>query len=193
MGLAKIKTQWTVEEYLAAEMTSDLKHEFVSGQIYAIAGASSAHGKLVNAFATELTNFLRDKNCDVYTADMKVAVSPQVYYYPDVLVTCEGIPDNSYISESPGLIIEVLSPSTERTDRYEKKREYQFVAGLREYVIVAQDKIQIEVYRHQNAGEPWQCEIYTEAEQEIFFASVGVKILMAEIYRRINFESSNNE
>ncbi len=193
MGLPRKKTYVSVEAYLASEQERPTRREYVDGQIFDMAGASAAHNRIAGNIYLKLTAALAEKKCDAFISDMKVRVSPLIYYYPDVVVTCESLPDNAYACEQPALIFEVLSPSTARIDRYEKLREYQHLIGLIEYAIVSQDEIKIELYRHDNVSEPWQCEIYSEPEQEICFTSVGVKILVSEIYRRVSFDADVNE
>lgn len=189
MGFAKAKPHWTVEEYLAFEKTSPIRHEYVSGQLYAMAGGTKNHNRIVLDLAGVLNRKLNRSGCEAFTSDVKVYVNPEVYYYPDVV--CEELTENEeeedYLAENPILLVEVLSKSTQRTDRFEKMREYQFLPSLREYVLIEQTHYQVEVYRHAAAGESWQKDIYTEPEQEIFLASVKASFTLAEIYARVRF------
>ncbi|MBS1807672.1 MAG: Uma2 family endonuclease [Acidobacteria bacterium] len=196
MGLAKAKTHWTVEEYLAFEKTSPVKHEYVSGQIYAMAGTSKNHNRIALNLANSLNNKLQGSSCEAFAFDIKVYVNPEIYYYPDVIVACEELVDNeeeNYIAENPSVLVEVISPSTQRTDRFEKMREYQFLPSLREYVLIEQTHYQVEVYRHAAAGEVWQKEIYTDPAQEVFLASVNVSFTLAEIYARVRFGAASED
>ncbi len=199
MGFAQAKTYWTVEEYLAYEKTSPIRHEYVSGQLYAMAGGTKNH----NRITIDLAGFLNRKfvqqglSCEAFTSDVKVYVHPEVYYYPDVVVTCEELTEDEeeddYIAETPVLLVEVLSKTTQRTDRFEKMREYQFLPSLREYVIIEQTHYQVEVYRHATAGEAWQKEVYTEPVQEVFLASVNTSFTLAEIYARVRLGANSEE
>lgn len=193
MDLAQKITVLTVAEYLALERTSEVRHEFIDGQTYAMAGGTINHNRLTMNFGSLLNHRMSGNGCEAFTENVVVKISEAVYYYPDVVVTCDAIAGGAYVLEYPVLIVEVLSKSTEKIDRREKKKEYQFVAGLREYVIVAQDQIRIEVYRHDNAGEMWQGEVYSDPEQEISFASIGVKVKVSEIYQRVSFSSRSQE
>lgn len=177
----------SVEGYLASEKEWPIRREYVAGQVYAMSGGSSNHNRVAVNLSTQLFNSLASSDCEVFINDLKVRVSATVFYYPDIVVTCENLPGKAYFCEQPRLIVEILSPSTERTDRNEKMREYQQMASLHEYVLIAQDQIRVEVYRHENAGEPWQKEIYTELAQEAFFESIDLKVKLAEIYRRVHF------
>jgi Uma2 family endonuclease len=120
MGLAKVKTKISVEDYLAGEETSPVKYEYVYGEVYAMAGTSDKHNIIALNIASALNNHLRDSPCQPFMGDIKVRVSPHVYYYPDVLVSCEQNPENPYFRNEPILIVEVLSPSTQEIDRREK-------------------------------------------------------------------------
>jgi Uma2 family endonuclease len=196
MGLANAKSSWTVEEYLAFEKTSPVKHEYVSGQLYAMAGTSKNHNRIAMDLASRLNAQLRQSPCEAFALDIKVYVNPEVYYYPDVIVLCEELAtdeEDDYIAENPSVLVEVISPSTARTDRYEKMREYQFLASLREYVIIEQTYYQVEVYRHAAADEAWQKEVYTEPDQEVLLASVNASFTLAEIYARVRFGTAPEE
>ncbi len=120
MGLAKLKTKISVEDYLTGETVSSVKYEYVYGEVYAMAGTSDNHNRIVGNLYAALLNHLRSSRCEPSMGDIKVRVSPDVYCYPDVLVSCEENPENSYFRKEPILIIEVLSPSTQEIDRREK-------------------------------------------------------------------------
>ena len=197
MGFARVKPNWTVEEYLAFEKTSPIRHEYVSGQLYAMAGGTKNHNRIALDLAGVLNHKLKSSGCEAFVADVKVYVHPEVYYYPDVVVTCEELTEDQeeddYIAGNPALLVEVLSKTTQRTDRFEKMREYQFLPSLREYLIIEQTHYQVEVYRHTAAGEAWEKEIYTVPEQEVFLASVNASFTLAEIYARVRFRANSEE
>lgn len=197
MVLARSKEFWTVEEYLELEKKSPVKHEYVDGQIYAMSGASKNHNRIAGNLLIDFNQQLSEGKCEVFIGEIKVRVRPTLYYYPDLIVVCDPLSgvesEDEYIADSPTLIVEVLSKSTARTDRTEKMNEYQKLISLREYVLVSQDQIKVEVYRHSYAGEPWQKEIYTEPTQEAFFESIDLKIKLAEIYRRVQFSAISEE
>ena len=193
MGLAQKITALTVDEYLALEEASNIRHEFVDGYIHAMAGGTLNHNRISMDFGTLLNDRMMGKNCEAFVENIIVKISAAIYYYPDVVVAYDEIDGHESVIHNPVLVVEVLSKSTEKIDRREKMIEYQMVSGLREYAIVTQDKMQIEVYRHDNAGEAWEGEIYTEPEQEVLFASVGVKMLVSEIYKRVKFDVNINE
>jgi Uma2 family endonuclease len=166
----------SVDEYLAGEQVSEIRHEFIDGQVYAMGGASRAHGLIVNALAFALTPAARKKGCQLFTSDMKVRLDfsgKQVFYYPDVVLSCHPDDRQAYYSTRPCLIIEVLSDSTERVDRREKMLAYQTLPSLLEYVLVAQDTPRVEVYRR---AQDWQGEYYTSGEFRLDCLELSVAV-----------------
>ncbi len=197
MGFAQAKPHWTVEEYLAFEKTSPVRHEYVSGQLYARVGGTKKHHRIANDLGVTLNRQFAQRRhpYEAFASDVKVHVNPEVYYYPDVVVACEELAEDEdeYIAENPVLLVEVLSKRTQRTDRYEKMREYQFLPSLREYLLIEQTHYQVEVYRHTAAGEAWQKEVYTALEQEVVLASVKTSFTLAESYARVRFGANSEE
>ena len=120
MGLAKLKTKISAEEYLESEKLSPIRREYLFGEMYPLADSNDNHNRIVGNVAAYLSTHLRDSRYENFVRDMKVRVSPHVYYYPDILVSCEENPENPYFRNEPILIVEVLSPSTENIDRREK-------------------------------------------------------------------------
>jgi Uma2 family endonuclease len=194
MGLPKPKEYWTVEEYLELEKTSPVRHEYVDGEIYAMAGESKNHNRITGRVFSILDQHLAGGPCEAFIENVKGKVRPPLYYYPDVVVTCEPAAvvedDDDYIINDPVLIVEVLSKSTARTDRIEKLHEYKNLPNLREYVIISQYYIQVEVYRRQNVGEDWTKQVYSGLQSEIHFDSIGVKVSLADIYKRVRFSEN---
>lgn len=174
----------SVAEYLEAETESPVRHEYVDGQIFAMAGASDRHNRVSINLTSKLDDKLGDGACEVFMSDMKVWVSESVFYYPDVVVACDGPGADEYYRKQPRLIIEVSSPSTERIDRSEKLVAYKQVKSLKEYVIVSQDRVRVEVFRRAR-GDRWNWEVLTELSDELRFESVGLTLTLAEVYRRV--------
>jgi len=190
MSLLKLKTKISVEDYLESEKNSALKREFVDGEVYAMAGASDNHARVAGDIYTALAIHLRTSPCEPFASDIKVRVSRKVYYYPDILVSCEQSPEDAHYRNEPVLIIEVTSPSTARTDRSEKLLYYLQMPSLLEYVVVDQHKMNVEVHRRQNAGD-WITYYFNEPDDEIEFKSVELTLPITEIYRRVKFEKRN--
>ncbi len=187
MGLLKLKTKTSVEDYLETEKISPVKREFVKGEVYAMAGTSDKHNLITGDLYAALLTHLRDSDCQPFFGDIKVRVTKNVYYYPDVLVSCEEDPENPYFRNAPILIIEVTSPSTETTDRREKLLFYQQMPSVQEYVIVSQAKIGVEIHRRQPDGR-WITYYFDHEDKEIELQSVGLTVALAEIYRRVRFD-----
>jgi Uma2 family endonuclease len=179
----------SIAAYLASEKDSPVRHEYVDGQLYAKAGASDRHNRMALNLASRLDGHLNGGPCDVFIADMKVIVDPAVYYYPDVVVTCDPPGGDPYMRTQPHLLIEVVSPSTERIDRHEKAFAYRRVPSLQEYVLVLQDRMQVEVYRRQS-GDEWTREIFTQPEELVHFASVGLTLRVSDLYRNVRWSGS---
>jgi Uma2 family endonuclease len=170
------------EDYLAGELASEIKHEYVGGQVYAMTGGTPNHVKISGNLHAQLWNFLRGKSCDVYQSDMKVKSSEEKYRYPDVLVTCSEI-EGSY-TDSPVIIVEVLSSSTRRVDGTIKRLEYLNIPTLKEYLLIEQDFVDVEVCRKENG---WKSDHYFLGD-EVHLASVGFTISVEEIYERVQNE-----
>jgi len=188
MGYAKLKTKISVEDYLAGEEISSVKYEYIYGEVYAMAGTSDNHNRIAGSIYAALHNHLRDSACEPFSGDIKVRVNPEVYYYPDVLVSCEGNPENPYFRNKPVLIIEVLSPSTQEIDRREKLLFHQQMPSVQEYTVVEQEKMHVEIHRRQPDGR-WITYYFNEnADEEIEFQSVEMTLTLGEIYRRVKFD-----
>ena len=188
MGLAKLKTKISVEDYLAGEEISPAKHEYVYGEVYAMAGTSDNHNRIVNNIVARLVFHLQNSLCEPFSGDIKVKVSQAVYYYPDVLVSCEQNPESPYFRNEPILIVEVISPSTQEIDRREKLLFYQQMPSVQEYVVVEQQKMSVEIHRRQADGR-WITYYFNQNDDgEIEFQSVGLTMTLDDIYRRVRFE-----
>ncbi len=142
MTLSQFQPYISIEEYLQAEKSSPIKHEYIQGQIYAMAGASDAHVTITANLVALLRNHIRGTGCRLYVADMKARIeSLDIFYYPDIMVTFDSRDTQfEYFKRYPSLIIEVLSPSTEALDRGDKFSDYQELDTLQEYVLVSQNK-----------------------------------------------------
>ncbi len=190
MGLPKLKTKISVEDYLEGEKNSLVKHEYVDGEVYAMAGTSDKHNLIAGDIYTALVIHLRNSPCQPFSSDIKVRATSKVYYYPDILVTCEESPESSYFRNEPILIIEVTSSSTEKIDRREKLLFYRQMPSVQEYVIVDQHKMNVEIHRRQENGS-WITYYFNESDDVIELKSVELTLPIIEIYRRVKFEKRN--
>lgn len=148
MSALKQSVRMSVEEYLAFEEQSEERHEYLDGYIRAMASESTAHNLIGQNIVLQLRNRLRGSGCQPFFTNLKVWIEARNrFYYPDALVTCQPEGMHSYFQNHPSVIFEVLSPSTELKDRREKLSAYFTLPSLREYVLVAQDEIRVEIYR----------------------------------------------
>lgn len=191
MGLVKLKTKISVTDYLEGEKFSSVKHEYVEGEVYAMAGTSDNHNRIAGNIHSILLNHLRDSICEPFFGDIKVRSTQNVFYYPDVLVSCEENPESPYFRNQPILIIEVTSTSTEHIDRREKLLFYQQMPSVLEYVVIDQYRMSVEVHRRQNDGR-WITYYFNEPSEEVEFSSVELTLPITEIYRRVSFEPNAN-
>ncbi len=191
MGLPKLKTKISVRDYLAGEKISPVKHEYVEGEVYEMAGASDKHNMIAGDIYAALLIHLRDSNYQPFFGDIKVRVTSKVYYYPDVLVSCEKNPEDAHFRNSPVLIIEVTSPSTANVDRREKLLFYQQMPSVIEYAVVDLHKINIELHRRQTNGS-WITYYFDHEDKEVEFQSINLTTQISEIYRRVRFNNNAN-
>lgn len=193
MGLAKPKIKIGVEDYLNGENSSETRHEFIYGEVFAMSGASDRHNRIATNIGYRIDRHLENSRCETFIENLKLKADMQTFYYPDVMVACDKQPKSAYFREEPILLVEILSPSTERTDRHEKLAVYKNIPTLQEYLIVSQDKIFVEVHRRVSDSENWQTEIYDEIDAEISLGSIDFSLTLAEIYRRVNFQNLTDE
>lgn len=144
----------SADEYLKGEQHSDIKHEYIAGQVFAMAGASEAHVTIAGNLFSLLRSHVRGSPCRVYISDMKVRVdSADSFFYPDVLVTCSAADGTERLMKrDPSLIVEVLSDSTAAFDRGAKFAHYRHLPSLTEYVLIEPERMTIDVFRRNDDG-----------------------------------------
>ncbi|MEZ5451953.1 MAG: Uma2 family endonuclease [Thiothrix sp.] len=175
------------QDYLEAEKHSEIRYEYVDGQVYAMAGASKRHGEIAVNISTAFRIAARQSPCKVYASDVKVRVAGRkTYYYPDVLVGCEPDEADDYYLEKPCLIVEVLSDSTEKRDRREKLLAYMNIPTLRAYLLVAQDKPEVELFYREPEGN-WWVETFNGLEASITLPCPEATLTLADVYEGIMF------
>jgi len=181
-------TRYTPEQYLEMERAAETKSEYYHGEIFAMAGASEDHITIVFNIGRAIGNQILDRPCRGYASEMKVQVGA-AYYYPDFVAVCG---DRDFLDKrkdalmNPNVIIEVLSPSTEAYDRGLKWLEYRRTASLREYVLIAQDAMRVELYVRQD-GDHWLLSILADPDAILSLESIGCAIPLRDIYRNIDF------
>ena len=175
----------TPEAYLAAERGAEFRSEYVDGEISTMSGGSRTRSSLISRVAHELEGALEDGPCTVTVTELRLQVaSGRAYLYPDLMVSCRENPDdpNDMIT-NPAVVVEVLSPSTERWNRVGKFALYREVETVREYVLVSQDEMRVEWYTRRADGE-W---VYREAngpEGVCRLEMLGVTLSLERIYRK---------
>lgn len=173
----------TREEFLSGERISDVKHQLIDGQAYAMAGAGINHQRICTNVVSEFRHHLKGSSCEALSADMLVNVGED-FYYPDVMVVRDFDQKEPYFTQTPVIIVEVLSDSTSRIDRTVKRLAYQSLPSLKEYVLIEQNFVSIEVMRK---SCDWQGSHYTTGD-EVYFESIDLTLSVAEIYERVQNE-----
>jgi Uma2 family endonuclease len=172
----------SVEDYLAGELKSEIRHEYIGGLVYAMAGTSSEHNIICQNLLIALRSHLRGKPCRVFMESIKLRLrtaDEEVFYYPDLIVTCDPRDTERYFTRFPKVIIEVLSPDTERIDRREKFSSYTQIESLEEYILVAQDQTEVTVFRR--AGN-WRPEVVNQPQQQVRLESLDFTLSLSAIY-----------
>lgn len=175
------------EEYLAQEDRSSIKHEYIRGYVYAMAGASDIHVTIALNMASALRSHPRGGGCLPYISDMKVWIeTAKIFYYPDVMVTCdERDRELRNFKQYPCLIVEVLSDSTEGLDRGDKFSDYQELETLQEYVLISQKRQRVECFRRNPEGL-WVLYTYHQG-MSVHLSSVDLTIPIDAIYEDVIF------
>ena len=174
------------EEYLSAERQQTDKHEWYQGECFAMAGGTRWHNLLASRILAELVRHLDGKQCTPYMADLRLLIEAHRHYvYPDVMVICN---EAAYLADDMAkdaeIVVEVLSAGTESYDRGQKFLHYQSVPSLREYVLVSQEIMQVEIYRRRQDGK-WEYERLTRPEELLLFETVGCSVTLAVLYRGV--------
>ncbi|MGE0822514.1 MAG: Uma2 family endonuclease [Candidatus Binatia bacterium] len=181
--------RYTPEHYLALERQAQHRSEYINGSIFAMAGASRQHNLIAGNIFGELRAQLRGRPCEVYINDMRVKVSVTgLYTYPDVIALCgEPTFEDAHVDTllNPSVIVEVLSDSMEAYDRGEKFAHYRRLESLRDYVLIAQDKVRVEHYVRQ--GEQWVLSEASALSSTVPLSSISCEVTLRDIYERVEF------
>jgi Uma2 family endonuclease len=182
---------YTPAEYLAREDAAEYKSEYYRGEIFAMAGGSINHNRIVGNLHGKLNRAILNKNCEAFMNEMKVWIeAEQLFTYPDILVIC-GKPqfyqDRDDIITNPLLIIEILSDSTKNYDRGEKFKFYRSILSLKEYVLIDQYTIHVEQFYLESPGK-WIFTEYREADNVLKLVSVDFQVVLKELYERVEFK-----
>ncbi|MCB1179598.1 MAG: Uma2 family endonuclease [Leptospiraceae bacterium] len=179
----------SLEEYFKIEESSEEKHEFYRGEIYAMSGAKRKHNLIVSNLIITFGNFFKSKPCEVYPSDMRVQIDEFNHYtYPDVSLVC----GKSILNEkettliNPNVIIEVLSESTEKYDRGKKFQAYRNIPSLQNYILVSSEYKQIEVFT-KSENNTW---ILSEpdSEKKVFISAIDFSLNLEDVYDKVEIE-----
>ncbi len=176
----------TVEEYLKLEVESVVHHEYIAGQAYATVTNTEKRKIMTGNILARLRGYLLGKNCRVFSSEMKVKIEAlDVFYHPDIFVTCDPSDREKLFKVNPSLIVEIISPETERIHRNEKLMNYQQIKSLEEYVLISETEQKVDIYRKYN-HQTWFLEklIITDIMK---LSSVGLEMAIADVYEDVEF------
>src|SRR5215470_4129511 len=206
MSLPQTQIRYTEDQYLSMERESEERHEYLDGQIYAMAGESPEHGAICTNLIVDIGLQVRGTPCQAFTKDMKVRSGPLprrrysqkgLYSYPDLVIVCgevQFLDKNRDVLINPKVIIEVSSPTTEAFDRGEKFRRYRtFNQSLTDYLVVAQNRPSNEHFSRQENGLWVIAASVVELSESVHIASVDCALPLVEVYDRIGFPEKKEE
>lgn len=182
----------TIEEYVQIQQENGRKYEYHNGAIFAMAGGSYNHSTISgNIFFRVMSELLKKKpECKSHNSDLMLHIlATNTILYPDGMIICPPVKRSTRYKEAvtnPSVIIEVLSPSTESYDRGDKFHFYRQIPTLQEYILVSQDKKQVEVFRN-TGGNDWNIQRYDESNETFPIESVGIELVLEELYLNVDF------
>lgn len=181
----------TAEEYLHWEKRQELRYEYCDGDILAMTGGTKGHNRLALNLYSALENRVEKDGCEINVSDVKVQVNEgRSYRYPDLIVSCdERDKEEAEFYRFPKLIVEVLSPSTESTDRDDKFQEYIQIPTLEEYVLISAKRMQVECFRR-GEGRMWLYFPYKTGDR-VSIASMDVEVSIEQLYRNVRLEPTD--
>jgi len=192
-AVAYNKMKYTIEEYLAKEKESDIKHEYYQGEIFAMAGVGLPHNIIFSNLFGSISSFLKGKSCRPFGSDFRVHI-PQntLFTYPDISIVCGEITTRENDDENllnPTVIIEILSPSTRSYDKGKKFSLYQQIPSLKEYILVDSEALEAEAWFIYPDGY-WGLKEYTKKEEQLLIQTIGLLLPLTDIYEDTKFLNS---
>lgn len=188
MSTVRHKESISVDDYLAGELVSQVKHEYVDGVVYAMVGARNVHTLIASNALGVLYGQLRGKKCRPFNSDTKIRIQLPThsrFYYPDASVVCRPNPPADSFQDAPVVIVEVLSRSTRRLDIGEKKDAYLTISSLAVYLLVEQDEPRVTAYRRTERG--FVTEVYDGMTAIIPLPEIEAQLPLAELYEAVEF------
>jgi Uma2 family endonuclease len=181
----------TIDEYLAGELTSPVKHEYAGGYVYAMAGARNVHNTIAVSFVSLMHAQLRGRPCQPFNSDTKVRVRLAAhtrFYYPDGMVVCEPNPANDTFQDQPVVIAEVISDATRRIDEGEKRDAYLTIPTLSAYLLIESDSPRVVVYERSERG--FVAHLYEGLDAVIPLPAIGAQLALADLFDRVDFSAA---
>jgi len=179
------------EEYLTVERKSEIRHEYLDGEVFAMAGASREHNQISANIVRVLGNQLLERPCSVFSSDMKVKIREiEKYTYPDIVVVCgeEAFEDeNNDVLLNPVVIMEILSDSTEAYDRGDKFAHYQLLGSLAEYLLISQYSCRVERFARRDDAT-WIYSKYQNLEDVVVIEAAGCQLPVSGIYGKVRLD-----
>lgn len=193
MSSAVRRKSWiSPEEYLENELTSEVRHEYYAGEVFPLhgevegmAGASVEHNRIAGNIFRHLSNHLDGHRCEAFMNDMKThveTIGDEWFYYPDVMVNCDPAGQRKYFCDTPSVIVEVLSPYSQRRDKVEKRNAYEKIPTLHTYVLVEQERRELTVFRRE--GETFRRELLPEEGDALRLPELDFSLSLDAIYAR---------
>ena len=176
----------SVDDYLAGELDSEVRHEYAGGYIYAMAGARNVHNRIAGAWYGSLYVQLRGKPCEPFNSDTKVRIrfpTHTRFYYPDGMVVCQPNPAEDTFQDHPVVIAEVVSETTRRIDEGEKREAYLTIPTIMAYLVIETDSPRVVVHRRTESG--FIAEAYEGPAAVIPLDAIEAELPLAELYERV--------
>lgn len=191
MGEIKLEERkYTIEEYFALVEEEAGKYEYFHGNIFALAGGSINHLRIQRNCIVLLDTMLKGTDCEVLFETMRLEIHPkEVHFYPDLMIHCDKDRLDKYAVKFPSLIIEVLSNSTEAKDRKEKFEAYLKIPTLKNYLLISQNEVKIEIFGARENGKGWTYDRFESIEDSISLPALNLNLKVSEIYADIMFDN----
>ena len=188
MILATADNRISREDYLQGELASEIRREYVAGNVYAMSGGTLNHQRIAGNFMRVAGNQLAGKSCFPTGSDFKLLVplggGEEAFYYPDGMIICVPVPGNALFTDSPSVILEVLSPTTRSNDEVQKFRDYLTIPTLETYILAETESPFLTLHRRDGAG--FRREILSGADAILDLPEAGISIALAELYRDVD-------
>jgi Uma2 family endonuclease len=193
---AKRKALISIDDYLAGELTSDVRHEYLGGRVYAMAGGRTVHNRVATNFLVAIGRRLEGKPCEPFNSDMKVRVrfpTHTRFYYPDAMVVCEPNPPDATFQDKPVIIAEVVSKATRRVDEEEKREAYLTIPTVMAYLLIETGEPRVVVHRRTETEGGFVAEAYDGLGSVIPLDAVSAELRLADLYARVEFGADEPE